>query len=309
MRRCTRIRERTRPTKSNIDGFVRRFVKGIHPDELTTIPNGAYSSSFVFQYGTDKILKINKVGARMALLKEASLQSYLSDQDLPVHVPAPVEVHSRGFYSIYPKLSGESLTGEVVSRFSSEEMEVWGRSIGEFLSYLHGTDFPGDLSRTVPRGEKDLESMRAIAKRWVDFIDQHASSPETGRFREQLETFRGAFTQRWAINHGDLSLGNIMRLEGDPPRFAIIDFTDAEECDPSMEFFILRDDLTHEGLDELRILGSVLRHYELNGDDFGRKLEFRALLGEIQSLFRTVRADVRREKRAVPTRNLGSAQV
>ena len=303
MRRCTRIRERTRLTKANIDGFVRRFVKGIHPDELTTIPTGAYGSSFVFQYGTDKILKINKVGARVALLKEASLQSHLSDQDLSVHVPAPVEVHPRGFYSIYPKLSGESLTAEVVSRFSSEEMEVWSRSIGEFLSYLHGTDFPEDVSKTVPRGEQDLESMRAIAESWVDFIDEHASIPETGRFREQLETFRGAFTQRWAINHGDLSLGNIMRLEGDPPRFAIIDFADAEECDPSMEFSILSDDLIDEGLDERQILGSVLRHYEINGDDLERKLEFRALLGAIRGLFRRVRADVRREKRAGPTRN------
>ena len=131
--------------------------------------------------------------------------------------------------------------------------------------------------------------MRATAESWVDFIDEHASIPETGRFREQLETFRGAFTQRWAINHGDLGLSNIFRLEGDSPRFAIIDFTDAEECDPSMEFSILGDDLVDEGLDGRQILGSVLRNYEINGDSLERKLEFRALLDQIRGLFRKVR--------------------
>ena len=114
---------------------------------------------------------------------------------------------------------------------------------------------------------------------------------------ERLESYRGVFTQRWATNHGDLSLGNIMRLGGDSPRFAIIDFADAEECDPSMDVSILSEDLIDKGLDERQILGSVLRHYEIGGDDLERKLEFRALLGEIRGVFRTVRAEVRREER------------
>ena len=88
-----------------------------------------------------------------------------------------------------------------------------------------------------------------------------------------------------------------MRLGGPSPRFAVIDFTDAEECDPSKEFSIFREDLVDEGLDEHQILGSVLRHYEIGGGDLERKLEFRALLGEIRGSFRTIRAEVRREER------------
>ena len=297
------MRQRTRITSANIDVFLRRFAKGINQDKLTPIPTGPFGASFVFQYGTDSILKVNKVNQRETLLKEAMLLSYLSKQALPVEIPAPIEVHPNGFYAVYPKISGESLTAEVVSSFSHSEMEALTRAVGEFLSYLHGTDFPEEIEEMVPRGERDLEGMCTHALTWIDFIEEHAVSQDTNQFRIQVESFRGVFTQRWATNHGDLSLGNIMRVEGSSPRFSIIDFTDAEECDPSMEFEIFKDDLDDEGLDATQILSSVLRHYESTGDDVERKLEFRALLGEIHTVFRHVRAEVRRAERGSVGRN------
>ncbi len=275
-----------------MDAFLRRFAKGVDRTQLTPIPTGPYGSSFVFYYGTDRILKVNKVGSRQELLKEAGLQAHLSQQDLPVQVPAPLQVHPRGFYAIYPRLAGQSLTAAAVAAFSTAEMDAFTRAIGAFLTCLHEQDLPVDLARLVLRGERDMEGMLERASTSIDFIDAHAPGEKADALRARLDGFRGTLPQRWVTNHGDLSLSNIMRLEGEQPAFAVIDFNDAETCDPSMEFEIFADDLDDEAVDAGQILSAVLHHYNSHGDDVQHKLSFRRLLGQIHDEFRRVRAGV-----------------
>jgi aminoglycoside phosphotransferase (APT) family kinase protein len=274
------MRETTRLTDANIDVFLRRFVKDIPADQLERIPTGRFGASFVFYYGTDKILKVNKVNSRDALLKEARLQAYLSQQDLPISIPAPLQVNSRGLFAVYPRVAGQSLTAEIVADFSDVQMEALARAVGGFLSHLHGPNIPKDVASLVPRGETELEEMVVQAQSWIDFINQHAPDYDTTRFTTGLTRFCGSFVQQWTINHGDLNLSNIMLLD-DTPRFAIIDFTDAEECDPSMEFSIMAEDLEDEGLKAKEIVQLVLRHYQSDDGTVEHKMEFRALLREI----------------------------
>jgi hypothetical protein len=154
MRRCTRIRESTPLNKHNVHAFLRRFAKKISLDDLELIPKGG--SSFTFYYGNDKILKVNKANARPSLVKEAKLAEYLSRQQLPFDFAKLLEVHPDGYYAIFQRLDAGPLKPETIRGFKSDELASFARSLGAFLSYIHGHRFPDDVLSHIPRPSEDL---------------------------------------------------------------------------------------------------------------------------------------------------------
>ncbi|NKB65608.1 MAG: phosphotransferase [Candidatus Latescibacteria bacterium] len=292
MRRCTKMRETTRLTGANIYLFLRRFAKGIRLEDLKPIPSGLYGASFIFAYGTDKILKVNKIGSRPALLKEAKLAEYLSKQELPVTVVAPLQVHPKGFYAIYPRIDAHELELDVVQKFTPFELDTFARSIGGFLSFLHGHDFPDDVLDYIPRVEHDLAAELKKSENRIEFIRQHAPAIDTTRFKEGLDTLRDSLVQMWSITHADLGLGNILFNNEVDPQFAVIDFTDAEVCDPSADIACLAEDLDEGGI-PVDTLESVFEYYDISDSTFKQKMKFRILVREIRSVFWNVRRDVR----------------
>lgn len=171
------------------------------------------------------------------------------------------------------------------------------------MSFLHGATMPQDMD--VPRGEKDLDTMLAQCDARIDFIEDHAqiaaghgiSGHDVARLRQELAPFRGTMLQQWAVNHADLGFGNIMLNDGGGHEFSIIDFTDAEICDPSLDFNTFAGELADEGFHAAEIMEAVLAHYDMDDDTMRKKMAFRIVLREVATLFRQVRQDVRHASR------------
>ena len=189
-------------------------------------------------------------------------------------------------------IPGQSLTAEIVRSLPTGEMDSLAKSLGIFLSFLHGEDLPGDITELIPIGEKSLDAMIVRSQAQIEFINERAPHDHTESLQNDLEQYRGGLVQRWSVNHGDLSLSNIILSDG-APRFSIIDFTEAELSDPSMEFSILADDLREEGLDAKGIMGSILHNYDGADESLDRKMKFRELLSKIYILYARVRKEVR----------------
>jgi len=201
---------------------------------------------------------------------------------------------------IYPRIAARSLTADMLRSFSDAQMTAFAAAVGGFMSFLHGASIPKDIA--VPRGEKDLESMLAQTEARIDFIEEHKqiasghgiSGHDIDSLRQKLVPFRGTMKQQWTLNHADLGFGNIMLHDDAPHGFSIIDFNDAEVCDPSLDFNTMAGDLEDEGLNANEIMEAVLAHYDLDDGTMREKMAFRVVLREIAELFRRVRRDVRR---------------
>lgn len=292
------MRASTPLKRHNVGLFLRRFVKHIPAEELEEIPTGLYGNSFVFAYGDDKILKVNKPKTRPELLKEAALNRYLAAQDLPVEIAAPLEVHPEGFYAVYPRLKGESLTSERLNGLSADELQRFCRPLAEFLAFLHGHDFPQAVEKLVPREEEDLSAGPRYAERNLDFIRRHAPAVDLSAWEAGLEKLRDvAEKQVLCINHGDISFSNVLVDPDDPGRLAVIDFNDAEVCDASLDLSGFAEELAGEDVEAGPFVEALLRHYGGDVELMRRKIEFRLLLREIYAVFRRVRRRVRLEGR------------
>ena len=294
MRRCTRIKETTRLTHRNVQAFLRRFAKQIDIDDLEFVPSGPYSASFTFYYQRDKVLKVNKVGSRPSLLKETILADYLSKQDLRVSVPRPLYVHPKGFYAVFSRIDAAELAPQVVMAMSESQRESLVRSLGEFLTFLHSEDMPHEVKRHVPQPKADLKLELKQARRGLECLREHEPGFEVTSFEERLQELEECTDQVWAITHSDFSLGNILVDALDVERLSIIDFTDAEMADPSVDFACLQGDLEDEELEPAPIIEGVLKHYETEDPALRAKIEFRRLVGEIMDQFRSVRLALRR---------------
>jgi aminoglycoside phosphotransferase (APT) family kinase protein len=294
MRKCTRIKESTRLTQHNVRLFLRRYAKHIPFDQLELIEKGPYGASFTFYYGKDKILKVNKVKARQALLKEAALNEYLGAQQLPFAFASPLEVHPKGFYAVYSRLDASGLNAERVKGLSAGEVETFSRTLAEFLSFLHTHDFPDKVLSHIPREEEDLSAGPRYLARRIRFIREYAPSIDVTGFEEEWERLRGSFEQVLTVTHTDFSMGNILLGRGGVGCLAFIDFTDAEICDPSIDFSCLAEDLEDEGVESGPIVKEMLKHYAGDGDKMQRKIEFRLLFSRVSSVFRKVRMVQRR---------------
>ena len=294
MRRCTRIKETTRLTHRNVQAFLRRFAKQIDLDDLEFVPSGPYSDSFTFYYQRDKVLKVNKVGSRPSLLKETILADYLSKQDLRVSVPRPLYVHPKGFYAVFSRIDAAELAPEVIIAMSENQRESLVRSLGEFLTFLHGEDIPHEVKRHVPQPKADLKLELKQARRGLEFLREHEPGFEVTSFEERLQELEECTEQVWAITHSDFSLGNILVDALDVERLSIIDFTDAEMADPSVDFAYLQQDLEDEELEPAPVVEGVLKHYKTEDPALRAKIEFRRLVWEIMDQFRSVRLALRR---------------
>ncbi len=296
MRRCTRMRESTRLTKHNVHTFLRRFAKQIPLDELELIPTGQFSDSFTFYYGNDKILKVNKVNTRPALLKEAKLAEYLYTQKLPVTFAKPLFVHAKGFYAVFSRIDYRRLTPETVGELEPDELESFTQSLGTFLSFLHGHKFPDNVLDHIPRPSEDLTAENRQARRRIEFIKEHGPEVDTTRFEENLDRLQGSLDQVWAVTHQDFTSSNVLLGRGNSERLAIIDFTDAEILDPSVDLAYFAEDLAGEGIQPGPIIESMLKHYETDDELIEKKMEFRLLVREITFAFWRVRDSVRRSE-------------
>ena len=100
----------------------------------------------MFYYGSDKMLKVPKNGHRRALLAETTISRYLNTQGLPMAFAEPLIVHPDGFYAVFSRIDGIPLTADKVAGFTSSELTSVARSVGSFLSFLHGHEFPTQCS-------------------------------------------------------------------------------------------------------------------------------------------------------------------
>ena len=290
MKEMTRIKESTRITQRNVHVFLRRFAKKIPLQDLELIPRPYGGDSIVFYYGNDKMLKVPKNGHRTALTKETKLSEYLNTQQLPVTFVEPLLVHSKGFYAVFSRINGRSLTSERLEGFTPNELESFARSLGTFLSFLHTHKFPNDVMEHIPRPSEDLKADLRRARRKIQFIKECAPGVDTSQFEENLERLQGSLDQVWAITHSDLSLNHVLSVQESAERLAIIDFAGAQICDPSIDFSELAFDLSEEGgLQPDNILEMILKHYRTDDQAIAEKIEFRLLTYEIHSAYKEVR--------------------
>ena len=294
MRKHTRMRATTPLKRHNVGLFLRRFAKHIPAQELEVIPTGLHGNSFVFAYGEDRILKVNKPNTRPDLLKEAALNRYLAAQDLPVEIAAPLEAHPQGFYAVYPRLGGAALTTERLNGFSAADIERFCRPLAEFLAFVHGHDFPDAVGGLVPREEEDLSAGPRYVERYLGFIRRHAPETATDAWEARLEKLRDvAEKQVLCVNHGDVSFGNVLIDPDDPGRLAVIDFNDAEVCDASLDLSVFAEELEDEEVEAAPFVEALLRHYGGDTELLRRKIEFRLLLRDVYGMFRRVRRRMR----------------
>ena len=286
------MNERTRIKRKNVHRFLRMYAKQIPLEDLELIPKG-YGDSFPFYYGKDKILKVNKIRSRAALIKEAKLSEYLNTLQLTTTFAQPLQIHPKGFYGVFSRIDGRRLTAETLKEFTPNESESFTRSLGTFLSFLHGHKFPDVVLGHIPRPSEDLKAELRYARRKIEYIKEHAPEVDTARFEENVERLQGFLDQVWAVTHSDFTFGNILLVQGSAERLAIIDFTDAQICDPSIDFSYFAEDLNDEGIQPRPIIESMLKHYETNDRAIAEKIEFRLLVREIVFAFRKVRSSVR----------------
>ena len=58
---------------------------------------------------------------------------------------------------MFSRINGTSLPIEVLERFTPEELESFGKSVGTFLSFLHTHKFPVEVLHTIPRADDPFE--------------------------------------------------------------------------------------------------------------------------------------------------------
>ena len=283
--------ETTEIRTENVYDFLKKFATDISLTDLKPVSNRHRGGdSLTFYYRNDSILKVpRRNDSRTGLLKEVKIIEYLHRQPLPFIVAKPILAHEKGFYAIFSRIDGASLPVEALERFTPEELESFGKSVGTFLSFLHNHKFPVEVLDTIPRADDPFEVALREARRQLTFIEKRIAEVETIQWTEKLESLRQSLDQRWGVVHCDLQINHLFFVQGNLEQLAIIDFADALMHDPAVdlsEFAIeMYSDLFPDGIAAKKIVDAVLKYYQTDDPALEAKIEFGLLLFAIQRAY------------------------
>ena len=285
----------------NVYDFLKRFATDISLEDLKPVSHHHRGGdSLTFYYRDDSILKIPRNAYRTGLLKEAKLTAYLHALSLPFVVAKPIMVHDQGFYAMFSRIDGASLPIEALEGFTPGALESFGRSLGAFLSFLHGHKFPDEVLDYIPRADDPFTATLSEARQQIAFIEKHTAEVNTSRWNEKLASLQESLDQKWAVIHSDLQINHLFFVQGSLEQLAIIDFADAVMHDPAAdlsEFAIeMYSDLPPDGVVAKKIIDMVLKHYQTDDLAIEEKLQFGLLVFEIGRTYQQVRNSIGQSK-------------
>ena len=281
----------------NVRDFLKKFATDISIENLKPISNRHRGGdSLTFYYRDDAILKIARNAYRTRLLKEAKLTEYLHTLSMPFTVAKPIIVHEKGFYAMFSRINGASLSIEALEEFTAEELESFGKSLGTSLTFLHRHKFPDEVLDYIPHADDPFAVAIRDTRQKLTFIAENTTEIYTSRWCEKLENLQESLDQRWTVVHTDLQINHLFFVQEDLEQLTIIDFADALLHDPAIdlsEFAIeMYSDLPPDGIVAKRVIDAVLKYYQTDDAAITEKIEFGLLVFQIERAYRWVKSSV-----------------
>lgn len=278
----------------NVCDFLKRFATDISVEYLKPISNRHRGGdSFTFYYRDDAILKIARNAYRARLLKEVKLTEYLHTLSMPFTVAKPITVHDNGFYAMFSRIKGASLPIEALEKFTTRELESFGKSLGASLTFLHRHKFPDEVLDYIPHATDPFAVAIRDTRQKLAFIAENTAEVDTNQWREKLENLQESLNQRWTVVHTDLQINHLFFVQEDIEQLAIIDWADALLHDPAVdlsEFAIeMYSDLPSDGIVVKKVIDVVLKYYQTDDAAITEKIEFGLLVFEIGRAYRRIR--------------------
>ena len=278
----------------NVCDFLKRFATDISVEYLKPISNRHRGGdSFTFYYRDDAILKIARNAYRARLLKEVKLTEYLHTLSMPFTVAKPITVHDNGFYAMFSRIKGASLPIEALEKFTTRELESFGKSLGASLTFLHRHKFPDEVLDYIPHATDPFAVAIRDTRQKLAFIAENTAEVDTNQWREKLENLQESLNQRWTVIHTDLQINHLFFVQEDIEQLAIIDWADALLHDPAVdlsEFAIeMYSDLPSDGIVVKKVIDVVLKYYQTDDAAITEKIEFGLLVFEIGRAYRRIR--------------------
>lgn len=230
--------------------------------EYKTI-TGTYGN-IVFEVNNEWIFRFSKEtrDIRQLEIEKEFLQKF--EKSSPIPVPH-IEYEGKGFIG-YKKLEGVPFTAEICDKISEKQKnDVW-KSIGEFLSQLHSSDFKHENLVEYPYGDDDF---------WNDLWRpiEHQLGKKT---REKaLKYFTEYFEKesrnpiKKTICHADFHPNHILFDESIQKITGIIDFGRICINDPAVDFNLIERIFGDGAID------AVLKYYKQDVlDNFRERITF-----------------------------------
>ena len=281
----------------NVCDFLKKFATDISFEDLKPVSDRHRGGdNFTFYYRDDAILKIARNAYRTRLLKEAKLTEYLHTLSMPFTVAKPITIHDKGFYAMFSRIEGSSLPIEALEKFTTRELESFGKSLGTSLTFLHMHKFPDEVLDHIPRADDPFAVAIRDTRQKLAFIAENTAAVDTHQWREKLENLQEALDQRWTVVHTDLQINHLFFVQRNLKQLAIIDWADALLHDPAVdlsEFAIeMYSDLPPDGIVAKKVIDAVLKYYQTDDAAITEKIEFGLLVFEIGRAYRWVKDSI-----------------
>ena len=288
------MNQTTEIAAENVCDFLKTFATDISIEDLKPVSKRHRGGdNFTFYYRDDAILKVARNAYRARLLKEVKLTEYLHALSMPFTVTKPIMVHDKGFYAMFSRINGSSLSIEALEGFTPGELEAFGKSLGTSLTFLHRHKFPDEVLDHIPRAADPFAVAIRNTRQQLAFIAENTTEIYTSRWREKLENLQERLNQRWAVVHTDLQINHLFFLQENLEQLAIIDWADTVLHDPAMdlsEFAIeMYSDLPPDGIVAKRVIDVVLKSYQTDDDAITEKIEFGLLIFQIWCAYQWVK--------------------
>ena len=288
------MNQTTKITANNVCDFLKRFATGISVEYLKPVSDRHRGGdNFTFYYRDDAILKVARNAYRARLLKEVKLTEYLHTLSMPFTVAKPIMVHDNGFYAMFSRIKGSSLPIEAFEKFTTRELESFGKSLGTSLTFLHRHKFPDAVLNYIPYAADPFATAIRDARQKLAFITENTTEVDTNRWRKKLENLQEALDQRWTVVHTDLQINHLFFVQENLEQLAIIDWADALLHDPAIdlsEFAIeMYSDLPPDGIVAKKVTDTVLKYYQTEDAAITEKIEFGLLVFEIGRAYQRIR--------------------
>ena len=290
------MNQTTEITAENVYDFLKKFATDISIEDLKPISDRHWGSNLTFYYRDDAVLKVARNTYRADLLKEAKLTEYLHTLSMPFTVAKPLMVHDKGFYAVFSRIKGSSLPIEALEKFTAEELESFGNSLGTSLTFLHRHKFPDEVLDYIPHAADPFAVAIRNTRQQLALIAENTAEIDTNRWLEKLENLQGSLDQRWTVVHTDLQINHLFFVQENLEQLAIIDFADALRHDPAVdlsEFAIeMYSDLPPDGIVAKKVVDVVLKHDQTDDPAITEKIEFGLLVFEIGRAYQQVRNSI-----------------
>lgn len=290
-----------RVTPQSVHALLRAHAPDLPVDDLELDTEGPQGGGFVLRYGTERLVKVPRIGSREELLTEARILDYLRGSDTGLRVPEPLVVHEKGFYAVYRVEPGRPMSPGWLTAMSPADQERAAESVARFFHALHTHEFPAPVVEDVPRADDGYDVSPARARRKIAFIREHGGDYPIDEWEATIDRLEPSLNQRFALTQCDPSVDYFVAIGGDVSTLWMGSLHDAHVHDPAVDLhdFILelRGDIDDAAVVQ-RMTDALLRTYPSDDPDLPAKIEFGLLGYDIRWAHIRVRAEVRARERA-----------